>query len=142
MANWSAEEIRAFKLKDVMNCRMSALKAAATNNEGKGISAAYMMGEATVYFAWLRQDQDVDTKPEPSTSTDLGNTPGTTLGQLPEPTLAQKKVLDAISEKVFDGTITIAVKTKVLNWAEEVYGQRSYPTKLNSVDEFINWYNN
>lgn len=141
MAKYTTEEIRAFKLKDIMNCRQSALKAAATIYESTGCDLGHpvdtVLADADKYFKWLRQDQDVDTKPEPSIG--LGNTPGATLGQLPEPTLAQKKVLDAISEKAFDGTMTIAIKAKVLDWAEKVYGQRNYPTKVSSVDLFMKW---
>ena len=93
------------------------------------------------------EHQDVDTKPEPNTG--LGNTPdttlgsapaGTVLGQLPEPTLQQKKVLDAIMDKgiVCDYD---TFRKQVLNWAEETHGQRSYPTKLESVETFFKWFN-
>jgi len=143
MANYSQGEIRAFKLKDIMNCRQSALKAATTNNEGKSKKTESLKKEADEYYIWLRQDQDSFIIGEHTNEkVGVGNQAPNNEQQLPEPTLVQKKVLDAISEKAFDGTITIAIKIKVLNWAEEVYGQRSYPTKLDSVDKFINWNNN
>lgn len=138
MANYSEQEIRAFKLKDIMNCRMSALKAAATNNEGLGKTKEKIQEEADYYFKKLRQDQDVVQSDKYDKAREIEKE--VTEKQLPEPTLAQKKVLDAISEKAFDGTMTIAIKTKVLNWAEEVHGQRSYPTKLDSVETFLKWY--
>jgi len=140
MGNYSKEEIRAFKLKDIMNCRMSALKAAATNNEGKGKKAETLKKEADIYYEWLRQDQkDVGG----TVDTSLGSEPaGTTLGQLPEPTLAQKKVLDAIAAKFGKVQADPQLKSHILAWAKEVYGQQSYPTKVESVETFLKWFNN
>ena len=143
MGKYTTEEIRAFKLKDILNSRMSALKAAATIYESTGCDLGHptdtVLADADKYFKWLRQDQDVDTKPEPSTG--LGNTPGATLGQLPEPTLQQKKVLDAIAGKQNKTQVDSQLKSDVLNWAEETHGQRSYPTKLDSVETFLKWFN-
>ena len=134
MANYSAEEIRAFKLKDILNSRMSALKASATNNEGNAVSAEDMLIEADAYYKWVRQDQDDVGTPDTSLGSDTG-----TLGQVPEPTLAQKKVIDAIAGKLGKTQADPQLKARILKWAEEVHGQQSYPTKLDSVDVFINW---
>lgn len=142
--SYTEKEIRAFKLKDILNSRMSALKAAATNNEGKGKKAETLKKEADEYYTWLRQDQD--TVPEPSKEPDavpLGNTPGATLGQLPEPTLQQKKVLDKIWAEIEAPDkhwCLNQLKEKVLRWAEKTHGQRSYPTKLESVETFLKWF--
>jgi hypothetical protein len=141
MANYSATEIRAFKLKDILNSRMSALKASATLYDGVGCDLGHttdtVLADADKYFEWLRQDQDKpDVGPTPDTS--LGSDTGTTLGQVPEPTLQQKKVIDAIAGKL--GKVQADLKSHILDWANETHGQRSYPTKLDSVDTFINWY--
>jgi len=145
MGKYSAEEIRAFKLKDILNCRMSALKASATNNEGKGKKAEVLKKEADVYYGWLRQDQD--TVPEPSKKPDEYDKAReieqqvTQNKQLPEPTLQQKKVLDAICEKAPNHAKHV-IHGAVLKWAEAVHGQRSYPTKLESVETFLKWFDN
>lgn len=144
MGNYSTEEIRAFKLKDILNSRMSALKAASLLWEGSGKDLGHpaittVKNAADEFYTWLRQGQDVDTKPEPSIG--LGNTPGATLGQLPEPTLTQKKVLDAIAGKQNKTQVDPQLKADVLRWAEETHNIRSYPTKLDSVEKFIEWNN-
>ena len=141
MAKYTPEEIRAFKLKDIMNCRQSALKAAATIYESTGCDLGHptdtVLADADKYFKWLRQDQDVDTKPEPSTG--LGDTPGATLGQLPEPTLQQSKILKGIYSR-FPGVSEEEIKRATLKWATEIYGVNKYPTKSESVDLFSGWY--
>ena len=91
-------------------------------------------GELVDWVYEKANEQQVDDTP----NTILGNTPGATLGQLPEPTLAQKKVLDSIQEKA--GISWEVLCSKVLEWAEQIHGQRSYPTKLNSVETFLKWY--
>ncbi len=135
MANYSAEEIRAFKLKDILNSRMSALKAAATNNEGLGKAKEEIQEEADYYFEKLRQDQGIVSKPSKESDVVLNNQ------QLPEPTLAQKKVLDAIAGKQNKTQVDPQLKADVLRWAEETHGQRAYPTKLGSVETFLKWFN-
>ena len=146
---YSDAEIQAFKEKDRRIVRQSSLKVAAdlviAADKGKSNLATLNLATQTVaqeLTDWVyEKGQDGDTKPEPNTNTGLGNTPGATLGQLPEPTLAQKKVLDAIWAKIGTENEPAQLKEKVLQWAEETHGQRSYPAKLDSVDKFINWYN-
>lgn len=149
MANYSAEEIRAFKLKDVLNSRMSALKASATNNEGHKAKSVEVIREADEYYEWLRQDQDLFvTGKDGSTIVGEHTDEPVVVGsrapqsQLPEPTLAQKKVIDAIAGKLGLLQADLLLKTRILEWAKAVHGQDSYPTKAESVDTFINWYNN
>lgn len=120
MANYTEEDKRAFKLKDQMNCRQSALKAASVNNEGKGISAEDMLAESDKYYAWL-YPQEIEEKPAKTT--------------LPTPTAAQAKVLSKIAKgldkKVED------IKGDVLDFAEKNFNIRKYPENVNSVDIFV-----
>ena len=137
MGKYTTEEIKAFKLKDILNSRMSALKATATNNEGKGKKADAIKKEADEYFKWLRQDQDTD---RPNKCPTLGSAPaGTVLEQLPEPTLQQSKILKGIYSR-FPGVSEEEIKRATLKWATEIYGVNKYPTKSESVDLFSGWY--
>jgi len=143
MGQYTPEEIRAFKLKDILNCRMSALKAASVIYDGTGCDLGHpvdiILSDADKYYEWLRQGQD-DVGSITNTTLTLSNTPGATLGQLPEPTLAQKKVLGAIAGMLGKAQADIQLKTDVLRWAEETYKQRSYPTKQDSISIFLKWY--
>lgn len=138
MGNYSQEEIRAFKLKDIMNCRMSALKAAATNLEGQGVSKAEVVKQADTFYSWLRQDQDVPDEFDKAREIEQEHNNR----QLPVPTQAQKKVIDVIAGTL--GLVQADPKLlgNILAWAKEVHGNYGYPTQLSSVDEYINWQHN
>ena len=123
MANYTEEDKRAFKLKDQLNSRMSALKAASINNEGKGISAEDMLGEANKYYAWLYPD-------EKGVTSDVS---------LPTPTAAQQKVLDEIEKQLnlSNAAERHAMHKKVLDFAEKNFKMRKYPESMDSVNVFV-----
>lgn len=118
---YSEEDKKAFKLKDQLNSRMSAIKAASLNNEGKGISADNMLVEADKYYAWLY--------PNSTPSEEVKS------NVLPTPTAIQKKVLDAIQDKT--GIEWDIMCKQVLDIAEKNYNVRKYPENLNSVSAFV-----
>jgi len=127
MANYTKEEIEAFKKKDQMNCRQSALKAASLVFEGTGCDLVNptktVLDDAKEYYAWLYPTVDA----EPAKSADV----------LPTPTAAQKKVLDAIQDKT--GIEWDILRKVVLQWAKEIHKISKYPENLSSVTEFIKW---
>ena len=151
MNSYSAEDKQAFKLKDILNTRMSAIKAAATNHEGQGVSTEVIVQEADVYFFWLYQDQEIKVPEKPKVKTVVSTeivqhdlTVISNEAELPTPTLEQQKVLTLIAAKLnlrqdndfaFNG-----IKKSVLLWAKEVSGKEIYPTKESSVDKFITWF--
>jgi len=144
MSNYSEQEIRAFKKKDLLNSRMSALKAASIVFEASNMGYKGILAEADKLYEWLQQDQDAvvaDMKPsntkEPDYDVDTKKSE-----VLPEPTLAQKKVLDAIAQELTgngDACDMDKLKSKVLGWAEEVHGDRRYPNNASSVEAFLTW---
>ncbi len=121
MGNYSEEDKKAFRLKDQLYCRQSALKAASINNEGKSIPAKDMLVEAQEYYDWLYPVTDV----EPVKGVDV----------LPTPTVAQAKVLSKIAAELKVDVETI--KSKVLDYAEKNFNLRKYPENVNSVDTFV-----
>lgn len=99
---YSEEDLKAFVRKDKLNARMSALKAASTNCEGKEVVSEDLLGEANKYYNWLVQDQDwkndtVVEEQQISGGHILDNS--TDSLSLPVPTVAQKKWLDNIQQK-------------------------------------------
>lgn len=132
LAKYTDEEIRAFQLKDILNCRFSALKAASINNESKGIDPELLKKEADSYYTWLRQDQDEVKSIEPKNESAKSKSE-----VLPEPTLVQKKVINAVCKDlgVDDGD---DVRKRILSWVEKNYNKRVYPTKLESVSKIVN----
>lgn len=127
MANYTEAEIKAFQLKDQMNCRQSALKAASINNEGLGKPASEIKAEAIIYYLWLYPNG----KPE-----DIDESANETL---PTPNLQQKKVLDEIAKKV----PVLGLGKLVLEWSITNPGVKEpvYPSNMGSVDKFVSWYN-
>jgi hypothetical protein len=55
---YSKEDKEAFKKKDKLNARQSALKAASVNNEGSQKPTNEILDEAKVYYDWLYPDKD------------------------------------------------------------------------------------
>lgn len=127
---YTEDDKKAFKLKDMLNSRMSALKCAGMNNEGKGVSAEDMLAESDKYYAWL-YPQAESSKPttEPESTAPLPN------ASLPTPTAAQAKVLKKIAVELKQDVETI--KQKVLDYAEKNYNMRKYPENIDSVETFV-----
>ena len=153
MANYTPQEIEAFRRKDKLNARFSSLKAASINNEGKGKKPASIKKEAAEYYEYIMQDQTVpepakdtpaETKSNKGAETDTA-TPSNTqpdFGTLPKANLAQKKVLDIIFEKL--GATTqqekVTVVKSVLRWSFAVHdGSKVLPSKVGSVVPFLEW---
>lgn len=57
MPEYTEADRKAFRLKDILNTRMSSLKAASVNNEGTSKTAEQILKEAEEYYNWLHQDQ-------------------------------------------------------------------------------------
>ena len=159
MANYSEAEIRAFRKKDLLNSRMSALKAAATVNEGSAKKAKTILKEADEYYAWVQQDQEVepkqkgyhtpdedseDKKQETETAppSDTQKPATDSDSTLPKPNLAQKKVLDVIFDRFGAKTQQekVTIVKSVLRWSFAVHdGSKVLPSRMAIVDEFLKW---
>ena len=83
-----------WRRKDMLNARMSALKAASINHEGKEYSREYLLKEADDYYAWIVQDQEW--KNDNTVVCDKSNSNSSII---PTPTVEQAKWLKAIEEK-------------------------------------------
>ena len=130
MANYSEKELKAFRLKDILSSRMSALKAASINNEGKGISAEDMLVESDKYYDWVQQDQE---QPDVKVKGN-GAVP-------PTPTADQQKLINAVSTEYsmeYNGLLI-----RLQDWVEfKTQGKSRYlPSNLASVPEIIKWLN-
>ncbi len=136
MGNYSKEEIAAFRRKDLLNSRMSAVKATSVNFEGKSASFKEFKDFADDVFGWVQQDQ-------------LGTSaiPEVKSGVLPTPTADQEKVILAIDVVLQNNNFFISVEElqrQVLRYSTEVAGQLkpTYPTNLASVDKIVEWIQN
>lgn len=133
MANYTKEEIAAFKKKDQMNCRQSALKAASLIFEGAGCDMANptktVLDDAKEYYAWLYPQED--NKPAAGTASNIS---------LPTPTAVQAKVLEKIAEDLHAAGTKLdieVIKLRVLDFAEVEYKMRKYPENMGSVETFV-----
>lgn len=141
---YSNAEIKAFAERDRRIVRQSSLKVAAdlviAADNGKSDLAVLNLATQTVAQELTDWVYEQDTTP--SDEPDKAREPKKEMSekQLPEPTLAQKKVLDRIAGKQNKTQADPQLKTDVLDWAEETHGQRSYPTKLESVEIFLKWH--
>ncbi len=133
MGNYSKEEIEAFRRKDLLNSRMSAVKATSVNFEGKSASFEEFKEFADQVFRWVQQDQlAASTIPEVKS------------GVLPTPTADQEKVILAIDVVLQNNNFFISVEElqrQVLRYSTEVAGvdKPTYPTNLASVDKICKW---
>lgn len=156
MANYSESEIRAFKKKDLLNSRMSALKAVSVIHEGSAKKAKTVLKEADEYFDWVQQDQTVSEpkgyhtpdedseskKQETETAPPSDTQKSIDSSTLPKPNLAQKKVLDVISDRLGARTQQekVMIVKSVLRWSFAVHdGSKVLPSRMSSVDEFLAW---
>ncbi len=151
MGKYSADEIRAFRIKDIFQARMSALKAASMNNEGKGKKPATIKKEADEYYDWLMQEQDPipekveeketadEPKAEPENKVDK---PESDTDVLPKPATAdENRVLKIIFKKVGANSQKKKEVTarKVLEWAKETHGVTRYPSMESSVETIVTY---
>jgi hypothetical protein len=131
MANYSEKEIRAFRLKDILSSRMSALKAASLLYESMGADLGHpvetVKKAADEYFEWLMQDQDRVDEPKQNV--------------LPTPTADQQKVLDAVYDKVGHGMTLLQIRERLADWVESKCGDRYLPSNMSNVPEIIEWLN-
>ena len=137
MANYSKEEIAAFNRKDLLNSRMSAVKATSVNFEGKEVDFELFKEFSDKVFDWIRQDQQ-----DTSGKSPLPDVEGDSLS-LPTPTTEQKKVLDAIMDNTSYADVNDwdQMCTKVLKYSTEVAGLKvaTYPKSMDSVDNIVNY---
>ena len=138
MANiYSAEDKLAFKRKDLLNSKMSSLKAASLINEGNlEIKPKQILKEAQKYFDWLIQEQDFsDIKVDKGAK--KSNPKNTKI--IPTPTLAQKKVLDIIQQK--SGLGSVELYPLILEWSLTIPNVKNpaYPQNESSVELFMKW---
>lgn len=122
MGNYSAEEIAAFKRKDLLYSRQSAAKATSVVFEGMGISIEEFKKYSDEMFAWIQE----------------GNPP------TPTPTTDQQKVLDAIGDCIGSALDQKELYKKVLQYSTEVAGaaSRTYPQCMDSVPGIVKWLEN
>lgn len=142
MPNYTKTEIEAFHRKDLLNSRMSAVKAASVNFEARGVSFADFKLFADQVFSWVQQDQlNTSSMPKVRGEVEVKS------GVLPTPTADQKKVLDAISIKL-DGLDDkhdfYTLQEKVLWFSTEVakVDKPTYPNNMTSVDRVAEWIHN
>jgi len=137
--NYSAEDKKAFRLKDILNSRMSAIKAATIVNEGSGKPVEDVVKEADVYFAWLMQEQPpLDGEaPKPTAKPKAAPKKKVTQSVLPPaPQLEEKKVLDAVAEKLGvpeDNELRVRVR----EWVFKQVGKEAYPRRMDSVSKIV-----
>lgn len=142
--NYSEADKLAFKRKDLLNSKMSALKAASLINEGNSeVKVKQVLKEAQEYFDWLVQGQDfsdirAEKKSKKSKSKEVVDK-ATENPTIPVPNLQQKKVLDIIQQKT--GMIEAELFPLILEWSLTISGieNKTYPTKDSSVKLFMNW---
>ena len=146
MANTYSEADKvAFKKKDLLYARQTAANVTSAIFEGKEIDSNIFIDYAGVVFDWLFQEQDkLDERNVPQ----IGNT---SKPDVPTPSVEQKKVLDAIFNKLnltFDGNSPciseIEIQKKVLQYSTKVANvvNPTYPKSMASVDKIVNWINN
>lgn len=96
MAKYTDEEIKGFERKDMLNSRMSAIKAISTVCEGTNISEDELLKRADKIFDWIAQDQTWEI-PNTLTAKTLKNSEDGNV--TPVPTVKQKEWLDRIQDK-------------------------------------------
>lgn len=132
--NYSAEDKKAFRLKDILNSRMSAIKAATVVNEATGKTVEEIVADADVYFAWLMQEQPpLDGGAPPK---DTKKTTKKDKSVPPAPQLEEKKVLDAVAEKL-GVPEDDALRTRVREWVFKQVDKEAYPRRMDSVDKIV-----
>ena len=141
MGNYSVEEIAAFGRKDLLNSRMSAVKATSVNFEGKSASFKEFKDFADKLFSWVQQDQ-LAASGMPEVKGDVQKS-----GVIPTPTADQKKVLDVIIKRLRDDDYIWDrdfIYEKVLLYSTAVVSveKPTYPTNLASVDKICKWIQN
>jgi len=97
MSQYTEEDKEAFRKKDILNARMSALKAVASNHEGKEFGDIQFRSEADLYFKWLTQDQDWSNGKEISGGSNSNVNSGNIV--CPTPTKVQLEWLKKIEDK-------------------------------------------
>ena len=128
MANYSEEEINAFKKKDDMYMRQTASNCTSLVFEGKEIESEVFIDYAEKIYSWLKGQDNTAASPVPTVKTE----------PLPTPQLAQKNILDLIASKL--DMSEAEVRPIVHKWCKETYDV-DYPSKPKAVDIFLNWYN-
>lgn len=142
MPNYTKEEIAAFGRKDLLNSRMSAVKATSVNFESKSVSFKEFKEFADDVFSWVQQDQ-LSASPIPKVADEV-KVKG---GVLPTPTADQKLVLDAIDVALINNDFFISLdelSKQVLRFSTKVAGvdKATYPTNLASVGKIVEWIQN
>jgi hypothetical protein len=101
MSNYSEEDKIAFRMKDILNARMSALKAASLLYEGKSEPSSNVENVAGRFFTWLSKDQNWSKQDVDSSINfdDSSCVPVTNVSTVPTPTLIQQGWLDKIKTK-------------------------------------------
>lgn len=130
--NYTDEDKKAFRLKDLLNSKMSCLKAASIINEGNfNIPVEEVLKQANEYFTWLTEGQNFSDLTAPKVSSKKKEK-----SVLPAPTLEQNKILDLIADSLGVNNDD-KLKQKVLNYIEKNYGKRIYPGKKETAEKFI-----
>ena len=80
--------------------------------------------------------------PEPPFPTISGSTiPFERHNAIPMPTLAQQKTLEYIAVEL-KTELNDKLKNEVLDFVEQTYQKRIYPSKISTADKFVAWYQN
>lgn len=136
---YTPEELAAFKRKDILSAKQSAVKATSMVLEGTNTDVKEFLAYAEKVRKWLWEDQEID---EPKKETKKAEANSETSSDYPTPTVAQKKILDVICERV--GKTESEVYPRVLEWSKTVAkdGKPTYPQKEASIEKFIEWNSN
>jgi len=138
MAEYSEADKLAFRLKDQLNARMSALKAASINNDGLGKNSKDILTEAYEYYLWLYPDQGDRDIPNKETET-FKSTVTKYKSNIPQPNPTQAKVLGAVAKKLQESDCEIGYVLdykKLCDCVYQKYGK--YPNNMSSLKKILN----
>jgi len=152
MPKYSKEEVEAFKKKDQLNARQSALKAASINNEGGQKPAKSIIKEAELYYDWLypKDKEDVDNEIPTNTSGVAGDKDGNDCSEAGQPCWAEiaeelnlaipneenVKILNLLINEYKQTKKASANPSTILTHIIRSFGR--YPTKMESVGVILN----
>ena len=122
--------------KDDLSARQTAANVTGYVFEGKEVLIENFIEYAEKIRAWLFTNQKLTVD---VTAPKMPETSGTQV--LPQPTLAQQKTLEYIAVEL-KTELNDKLKNEVLDFVEQTYQKRLYPSKIPTADKFVAWYQN
>ena len=122
---YSSEEIKAFKKKDKLNARMSALKAASIIYEGKAISFEKLEEYVNKVYTWVFQDQEEVDVTEEYTNAFIGEKAGDDLEYKKEKALSELYDIWHKSAKAMGLPLPTDQQCVILETIYDIYKQQT-----------------